>query len=279
MSDDFYDDDDSDEDRKFRSKANKPRRGGRDDGPVDEFGAPMDAPPADFAPQDDYQPRGRGGDRGGYGGDRGGYGGGDRGGYGGGGGDRGGYRGGGDRGGYRGGGDRGGYGGGGGDRGGYRGGGDRGGYGGGGDRGGYGGGDRGGYGGGGGDRGGYRGGGDRGGYGGGGGYRGGGDRGGYGGGGGGGGFRDRGGPRNDAPELQTEPGERVGGTVKFFNHEKGFGFIAPDNGARDVFVHITAVQRSGMEEIQEGAKITFETEMDRRGRGPQAVNLQPAEDG
>ena len=69
---------------------------------------------------------------------------------------------------------------------------------------------------------------------------------------------------------------RQAGTVKFFNQSKGFGFITPDGGGKDVFVHITAVQRSGMESLSDGQRISFETEADKRGRGPQAVNLQQA---
>ena len=67
---------------------------------------------------------------------------------------------------------------------------------------------------------------------------------------------------------------RQTGTVKFFNQSKGFGFITPDGGGKDVFVHITAVQRSGMESLDDGQRVSFETEADKRGRGPQAVNLQ-----
>ena len=67
---------------------------------------------------------------------------------------------------------------------------------------------------------------------------------------------------------------RQTGTVKFFNQSKGFGFITPDDGGKDVFVHITAVQRSGMESLSDGQPISFETEADKRGRGPQAINLQ-----
>ena len=63
------------------------------------------------------------------------------------------------------------------------------------------------------------------------------------------------------------------GTVKFFNQAKGFGFITPDDGSKDVFVHITALQASGIPALDEGVKLTFETEPDKRGRGPQAVNL------
>ncbi len=67
------------------------------------------------------------------------------------------------------------------------------------------------------------------------------------------------------------------GTVKFFNHSRGFGFITPDDGGKDVFVHITALEASGLPALDEGAKVTFETEPDRRGKGPQAVNVQLAE--
>lgn len=64
------------------------------------------------------------------------------------------------------------------------------------------------------------------------------------------------------------------GTVKFFNQSKGFGFITPDEGGADVFVHISAVQQSGVELIDQGMRISFETEPDRKGKGPKAVNLQ-----
>jgi len=64
------------------------------------------------------------------------------------------------------------------------------------------------------------------------------------------------------------------GTVKFFNTTKGYGFIAPDDGSKDVFVHISAVEASGMAGLQEGQKVNFEIEPD--ARGPKAVNLQEA---
>ena len=67
------------------------------------------------------------------------------------------------------------------------------------------------------------------------------------------------------------------GVLKFFNQAKGFGFITPDDGGKDIFVHITALQNSGLPELDEGARLTFETEPDQRGRGPQAVNLSLAE--
>ena len=64
------------------------------------------------------------------------------------------------------------------------------------------------------------------------------------------------------------------GTVKFFNQAKGYGFISPDDGSKDIFVHVTAVQRAGIPHLDEGAKMSFEIQPDRRGRGPQAVELQ-----
>lgn len=63
------------------------------------------------------------------------------------------------------------------------------------------------------------------------------------------------------------------GTVKFFNTDKGYGFIKPDNGESDIFVHISAVKDSGLETLLENQKLSFDTEPDRRGKGPKAVNL------
>lgn len=63
------------------------------------------------------------------------------------------------------------------------------------------------------------------------------------------------------------------GTVKFFNMQKGFGFIAPDDGAKDVFVHISAVERSNMQGLSDGQKVSFDLEQDRQGRNA-AVNLK-----
>jgi CspA family cold shock protein len=64
------------------------------------------------------------------------------------------------------------------------------------------------------------------------------------------------------------------GVLKFFNPEKGFGFIKPDDGSADIFVHISALQDSGIQDIREGQKLIFDTEPDRRGKGPKAINLQ-----
>ena len=128
--------------------------------------------------------------------------------------------------------------------------------------------ERGGYGGGGGGGGGRGGGfGDRGGFGGGAGGGGGGFRGGAGG--GGGGFRGGGG--GGMPPQVVGEGK---GVVKFFNPQKGFGFIVRDDGGEDVFVHISAVERAGMPTLNEGDKLEFEIEVDRRGKYA-AVNLAP----
>jgi CspA family cold shock protein len=67
---------------------------------------------------------------------------------------------------------------------------------------------------------------------------------------------------------------RQTGTVKFYNTQKGYGFIKPDDGGNDIFVHVTAVERSGIGALVEGMRISFETEPDKRGKGPKAVNLQ-----
>ncbi|NNU14967.1 cold-shock protein [Parvularcula sp. ZS-1/3] len=61
------------------------------------------------------------------------------------------------------------------------------------------------------------------------------------------------------------------GTVKFFNTQKGFGFIQPEDGSTDVFVHATALERSGLGPLNEGDKVNFETEVDRRS-GKSAVS-------
>ena len=65
------------------------------------------------------------------------------------------------------------------------------------------------------------------------------------------------------------------GTVKWFNSQKGYGFIQPTNGGADVFVHISAVERAGMDGLNEGQKLNFELEQGQRGR-VSAVNLQSA---
>lgn len=66
------------------------------------------------------------------------------------------------------------------------------------------------------------------------------------------------------------------GTVKWFNETKGYGFITPDAGGSDVFVHISAVERSGLRGLNEGQKITFDLEADRKTGKSAAVNLKVA---
>ena len=86
---------------------------------------------------------------------------------------------------------------------------------------------------------------------------------------------DRGGgdSRDRGPQRQLT-GEKASGTVKFFNATKGFGFITRDDGQPDAFVHISAVERAGMISLNEGDRIEFELEVDRRGKTA-AVNLVP----
>ncbi len=66
------------------------------------------------------------------------------------------------------------------------------------------------------------------------------------------------------------------GTVKWFNSQKGFGFIQPDDGKQDVFVHISAVERSGLNGLNEGDKLSFELEQDRRTGKTSAGSLKKA---
>ena len=68
----------------------------------------------------------------------------------------------------------------------------------------------------------------------------------------------------------------IKGTVKFYNDQKGFGFIAPEDGGKDVFVHATALERAGMSGLSEGQKVSFETEVDNRS-GKTAVSKIQAE--
>jgi CspA family cold shock protein len=67
---------------------------------------------------------------------------------------------------------------------------------------------------------------------------------------------------------------RVTGTVKFFNTAKGYGFITPEGGGKDVFVHATALEAAGIRSLNEGDRVSFVLEDDRRGRGKQAGQLQ-----
>jgi CspA family cold shock protein len=67
------------------------------------------------------------------------------------------------------------------------------------------------------------------------------------------------------------------GTVKFFNEGKGYGFIAPDGGGNDAFVHISALERSGMRTLQQDQRVSYDLQEDRRGKMA-AVNIRPAEE-
>jgi len=69
---------------------------------------------------------------------------------------------------------------------------------------------------------------------------------------------------------------RTAGTVKFFNTVKGYGFIQPVGGDKDVFVHATALEAAGINSLNEGDKVTFELEDDRKSRGKQAGQIQKA---
>jgi CspA family cold shock protein len=64
------------------------------------------------------------------------------------------------------------------------------------------------------------------------------------------------------------------GTVKWFNEQKGYGFIQPDSGGKDVFVHISAVERAGLRGLAEGQKISYEVQADRRSGKESAVDLR-----
>ena len=66
------------------------------------------------------------------------------------------------------------------------------------------------------------------------------------------------------------------GIVKFFNASKGFGFIAPDDGGNDVFVHVSELERSGMRSLNEGDKVSFDTKVDPKRGKANAVNIRPA---
>lgn len=67
---------------------------------------------------------------------------------------------------------------------------------------------------------------------------------------------------------------RIKGTVKFFNAAKGFGFITPETGGKDVFVHVTALEFAGIRGLNEGDRVSFVLEDDRKGRGQKAAQLE-----
>jgi cold shock protein len=66
------------------------------------------------------------------------------------------------------------------------------------------------------------------------------------------------------------------GTVKFYNAQKGFGFIEPEDGSKDVFVHATALERAGMSRLVEGQKVSFDTELDNRSGKTAVANIKAA---
>ena len=68
----------------------------------------------------------------------------------------------------------------------------------------------------------------------------------------------------------------ITGTVKFYNEQKGFGFIQPDDGSKDVFVHATALERAGMRNLVEGQKVSFDTEVDGRSGKTAVGNIKAA---
>jgi CspA family cold shock protein len=80
----------------------------------------------------------------------------------------------------------------------------------------------------------------------------------------------------DAPKRKKDIFMSITGTVKFFNADKGYGFVAPDDGSPDAFVHITAVERAGLATLREKDRITYDLEQDRRGKMA-AVNIAHAE--
>ncbi len=79
---------------------------------------------------------------------------------------------------------------------------------------------------------------------------------------------------NALPRYKKEDSHMATGTVKFFNTQKGFGFIEPSDGSKDVFVHISAVERAGMSTLHEGQKLTYDV-VSERGK-TNAANLQEA---
>jgi CspA family cold shock protein len=64
------------------------------------------------------------------------------------------------------------------------------------------------------------------------------------------------------------------GVVKFFNGEKGYGFIKPGDGSADIFVHVSALEQAGLHSLDEGQKVSYDVEPDKKGKGPKALNLR-----
>jgi CspA family cold shock protein len=96
--------------------------------------------------------------------------------------------------------------------------------------------------------------------------------GGFGGGGGGGGFGDRPPPRRDVSRDEGGPTYAVAGTVKWFDQVRGFGFVTPDDGGQDVFLHSSVLQRAGKQDVQQGEKVALDVRDGQRGR--QAVTIK-----
>jgi cold shock protein len=87
--------------------------------------------------------------------------------------------------------------------------------------------------------------------------------------------------RNRAPGFQVHLHQRKDsfmqkGTVKFYNDQKGYGFVQPDGGGKDVFVHATALERAGMRSLVEGQKVSFDTQEDRRTGKTAVANISAA---
>ena len=74
--------------------------------------------------------------------------------------------------------------------------------------------------------------------------------------------------------MNDAEGPELTGTVKFFSEAKGYGFILPDGGGRDIFVHIGGLQSSGLETLTMGARVAFRLQPDKRGLGPKAVAIR-----
>jgi cold shock protein len=75
---------------------------------------------------------------------------------------------------------------------------------------------------------------------------------------------------------KVSPSMRITGTLKFYNAAKGFGFITPEDGSKDVFVHASALELAGIQSLNEGDKVSFVLEDDRKGRGKQAGQIEKA---
>lgn len=78
-------------------------------------------------------------------------------------------------------------------------------------------------------------------------------------------------PRNDAPREDLPI---IEGVVKFYNGERGFGFVSPQGGGEDVFIHISALQRAGIEKLEPNQKVSFQLLPDKFGKGPKAINIK-----